>query len=70
MRFLLTFAAGLIIGRNWNKIKKGLVPLVGDAAAQFDAMYAQAAQKVGQKVESIEDRIAERRFHAVERSDS
>lgn len=64
MPYFLLFAAGVLLGTKWSKVKASLVPIVGDAAAKFDAMYAQTAQKVGQRVEDLEDFWAETRHRA------
>lgn len=64
MPYFLIFTAGIFIGSNWSKIKKVIAPHVGKATEQFDAVYSQMAQKVGQKYEDFEDRVAEKRYHA------
>lgn len=63
MRFVFLFAAGVLVGKNWDKIRGAVVPFAGDASARFDTLYAETARKVGQSVEDFEDRIAEKRYH-------
>lgn len=64
MPYLFIFAAGIFIGTKWGKVKKVLAPHVGNAAEQFDIVYSQMAQKVGQQYEDFEDKVAEKRYHA------
>jgi len=56
--FLVIFAAGLLVGKNWDAIKRKMAPLSGAAAAKFDEMYADAARTVGTKIEDFEDQVA------------
>jgi hypothetical protein len=56
--FLVVFAAGLLVGKNWDAIKRAVSPLGGAAAAKFDEMYADAARTVGTKIEEFEDHVA------------
>jgi hypothetical protein len=64
MPIFLVFAAGLFVGSQWGKIKKAMAPYVGNASEQFDVMYSQMAQKVGQQYEGFEDKVAEKRYRA------
>jgi hypothetical protein len=64
MPIFLVFAAGMFIGSQWGKIKKAVAPYVGNASEQFDVMYSQMAQKVGQQYEDLEDKLAENRHRA------
>lgn len=64
MRFVLLFAAGVVVGKNWDRIKEGVVPFAGDASARFDALYAKTAQKIGQTIEDLEDQMAERQYRS------
>jgi hypothetical protein len=61
MRSVFLFVAGVLVGRNWDKIKGAVVPLAGDASARFDALYAGTARRFGQTIEDFEDRMAEKR---------
>jgi hypothetical protein len=62
--YLFLFAAGILIGKKWDAIKSAIKPLTGDASARFDELYSDAARKVGSKVEDLEDRAKEKRFHS------
>jgi hypothetical protein len=59
--FLLIFAAGILVGKKWDAIRRAVAPVTGAATAKFDAMYADAARTVGTKIEEFEDRVAEAR---------
>ncbi|HLJ87714.1 MAG TPA: hypothetical protein VKZ53_12890 [Candidatus Angelobacter sp.] len=61
MRFLAVFAAGVLLGKNWDKVMRTLAPVVRTAADQFEATYARTTRNLGQHLEDMEDRIAERR---------
>ena len=61
---VLVFACGFVLGKSWSAVKGMLVPLVAPAARRFDEVYANAARKVTQRIEDIEDRVAERRYIA------
>jgi hypothetical protein len=64
MPIFLIFAAGIFVGSQWKKVQKAIAPYVGNASEQFDVMYSQMAQKVGQQYEDFEDKVAEKRFRA------
>lgn len=64
MQLFLIFAAGLVLGRSWKTVKKVVVPFAGDAAERFDAIYADVARGIGQRVEDVEDRLAEKKYRA------
>ena len=61
---LVIFAAGILVGRNWDAIKRAVAPVTGGAAAKFDEFYSDAARKMGTKVEDFEDHLAKTRQHA------
>lgn len=67
MPYIIVFTAGVVVGTMWGTAKKFLSPFVAEASERFDTLYAETAQKAGQKVEDIEDRIAERRYHATKK---
>jgi len=64
MPYVMVFAAGFLIGKKWPGVKNSVGPIVGTASRQFDAFYARTARKVAQTIEDVDDRIAERRYHA------
>jgi hypothetical protein len=41
-----------------------ITPFAGDASARFDELYSETARKVGTKIEDIEDRMLEKRYHS------
>jgi hypothetical protein len=64
MSLLLVFAAGVVIGKGWKTVRDVVVPFAGNASERFDMLYSQTAQAVVRRVEDVEDRVAERRYHA------
>lgn len=64
MQLFFIFAAGVVIGRSWKTVKDFVVPFAGDAAERFDAVYADVARGIAQRVEDVEDRVAEQKYRA------
>ncbi|HEY4642161.1 MAG TPA: hypothetical protein VII75_12515 [Thermoanaerobaculia bacterium] len=64
MPYVFVFAAGFVMGRGWHRVRDTVAPVLRDASQRFDALYAEAARAVAQKAEDVDDRIAERRWHA------
>ncbi len=62
MRLLLLLLAGVTLVKSIPKITKAAVKAGGHITAGFDDMYSGVAKKVGQTTESIEDKLAERRY--------
>ncbi len=63
MPYALLFCAGVLVGKQWDAIKRAVVPFTGDASARFDQLYSEAARKVYTAVEDFEDRVAESQHH-------
>jgi hypothetical protein len=61
MHYVFTFLTGLLVGKGWSKLGKSAARIGGGAAAKFDELYSVAGRKVGQRMEDIEDKIAEKR---------
>lgn len=64
MPLLLMFAAGVVLGKSWHTVSKVVVPFAGNAAERFDTIYSRAAQTIAQRVEDVEDRVAEKKHRA------
>ncbi|MBX9868423.1 MAG: hypothetical protein K2X63_01365 [Burkholderiaceae bacterium] len=62
MRLLLLFFAGVTVIKSIPRIRKVAVHMSNQAANTFDDVYSDVAKKVGKTAESIDDRIAERRY--------
>jgi hypothetical protein len=62
--YLFLFTVGILIGKKWDRIKTVITPFAGDASARFDELYSETARKVGTKIEDIEDRMLEKRYHS------
>jgi hypothetical protein len=60
--YLLLFAAGIIVGRNWPKLKAAMKPIIADASEKFDKLYSQNAKEVAQRFEDFEDGLAEKNY--------
>lgn len=66
MPYFLLFAAGVIVGRNWPKIRNALKPIVADANEKFDKLYSQNAKNVAQRFEDFEDGLAEKSYRTAQ----
>jgi len=64
--YLLLFAAGVIVGRSWPKLRNALKPIVADANEKFDKLYSQNAKKVAQRFEDFEDGLAEKSYRTAQ----
>jgi hypothetical protein len=64
---LLFFCAGAVVGavgaKNFDKIKSQLGPLLAKAGEAAADAYADAARKVAEKVEAVQDTLAEAKQH-------
>ena len=64
---LLYFCAGAVVGavgaKNFDKIKSQLGPLLAKAGEAAADAYADAARKVAEKVEAVQDTLAEAKQH-------
>ncbi len=64
MRLLLLLLAGVTLVKSIPKITKAAANATGHITAGLDDMYSGVARKIGQTTESIEDRLAERRYNS------
>lgn len=58
---VVAFAAGVVVGANWPKLRKSLGPLIATAGDRFGDVYSAVAQAIGDQKEAMEDSRAERR---------
>ncbi|MGD9647358.1 MAG: hypothetical protein AB7U73_16715 [Pirellulales bacterium] len=54
-------AIGALAGANFNKLRDALAPVLGAIGTQLGDQYAGVAQQVAEKVESLQDTLAEAR---------
>ena len=67
MPYLMVFVCGVVVGRSWDALIGAVSPLVETASTRFDTLYANTARTVATTFEDLEDRRAERRYHADQR---
>jgi hypothetical protein len=58
---VVAFAAGVVVGANWPKLRESLGPLIGAAGDKLGDVYSAVAQAIGDQKEAMEDSRAERR---------
>ncbi|MEZ0295445.1 MAG: hypothetical protein ACAI35_03215 [Candidatus Methylacidiphilales bacterium] len=61
MTHLFALAAGVAVGANWQKIKKGAAPALAKTGQVIGDVYAVIGQVIAEQKESIEDAIAEKK---------
>jgi len=57
MGFILAFAAGILVGTNWDKIKENLTPLVSSLTKEASKVAEKGSKFVAEQKEKIEDNI-------------
>ena len=59
------FVAGTATAANYPKLKEKLGPMMEEAKDVMGDAYSQAARKAAETMETIQDKLAERRVHRV-----
>lgn len=65
---VLAFAAGVLVGINWPKIKQHIGPLITAVSNKSAEMYSGIAKFMAEQKESMEDKVAASKVRKVKKT--
>lgn len=67
---VLAFAAGVLVGINWPKIKQSIGPLIATVSNKSAEMYSGIAKFMAEQKEAMEDKAAAAKVRKVKKTAS